>query len=208
MKSSTSPSLILSKATTSTVSTDTLYSKAKMLCTSSNSPKRISRSNARYAEAKIEALLRKSRLEDGCWVYEGTITKFGYGRMTYQGVLMHVHRWAYEQLVCPIPDGLVPDHTCENKACFNPRHLELVTVRENLLRSPNTKAAQNAAKTHCLRGHELAGWNLVERVQRGNGPQRVCRTCSIIHKRAWKLGITADEYIAKYDTTTITITRS
>ena len=44
------------------------------------------------------------------------------------------HRWFYEVMVGPIPEGLCIDHVCENKRCVNPEHLEPVTNRENLRR--------------------------------------------------------------------------
>lgn len=60
-----------------------------------------------------------------------------------------VHRWAWEQANNQkIPDGLVIDHLCRNRWCCNPRHLEVVTHRVNILRGVGA-SAQNARKQQC-----------------------------------------------------------
>jgi hypothetical protein len=89
------------------------------------------------------------------------------------------HRIAYLLTGQTIPSGWHVDHLCRNHACCNPRHLEAVTHRENLLRGA-TVAAAHARKTHCPHGHLYAGDNLVTR---RNG-QRVCRTCQRARHRA------------------------
>ncbi len=91
------------------------------------------------------------------------------------------HRVVYELLVGPIPAGLEPDHLCRRRWCVNPRHLEPVTRRVNLLRGPTTWAAKNASKTHCLRGHPLAGKNLV--VTRTG---RMCKACWKMKRAEWQ----------------------
>jgi HNH endonuclease len=70
----------------------------------------------------------------GCWIWTGELNRNGYGRMWINGRRVMVHRHVYEALVGPIPDGAVLDHTCRNRACCAPHHLEPVTVRENTLR--------------------------------------------------------------------------
>lgn len=128
-----------------------------------------------------------------CW--EWTAAKVaGYGRFAVTSVqrgpgrFAAAHRYAWEQLVGPIPAGLQLDHLCRNHSCVNPDHLEPVTIRENLLRG-STVTRRNAAKTHCPRDHELTGDNLMpSRLARG---ERECLTCSrdkVRERRAAKRG--------------------
>lgn len=105
----------------------------------------------------------------GCWLWTGPLTNSGYGFGRSGGI---VHRMVYELEVGAIPPRHHLDHLCRVRRCCNPRHLEVVTPRENLLRSPRTMAAINSAKTHCHQGHPLSGANLYE-----HGGKRICRTC-------------------------------
>lgn len=118
------------------------------------------------------------RGEGECWEWLAGKRK-GYGRFTprYQHPVP-AHRFAYELLVGPIPAGLVADHTCRNKACVNPEHIDIVTNRENVLRGEGV-TAQLARQTHCKRGHELSGDNLIIQT---NGA-RQCRECRRMRRR-------------------------
>lgn len=87
-----------------------------------------------------------------CWLWAGS-TGRGYALVQHDGKLRPVHRLLYELLRGPIPEGLQLDHLCRVRNCVNPYHLEPVTGRENLMRSPIAPAAINAAKTECPQGH-------------------------------------------------------
>ena len=47
------------------------------------------------------------------------------------GRIQFVHRASYIQHFGLIPKGLVVRHKCDNKACFNPAHLEVGTHYDN-----------------------------------------------------------------------------
>lgn len=66
---------------------------------------------------------------NGCWVWTGGTAAGGYARHTTVGL---VHRWIYELMVNPIPDGFHVHHECENKACVNPDHLRAMPPRDHL----------------------------------------------------------------------------
>jgi hypothetical protein len=80
-----------------------------------------------------------------CWECIKGVQPNGYGK-TYIGSgdykVVLVHRYVYEQLVGPIPAGLVLDHLCKNRKCANPDHLEPVTPGENIRRGASSAAAE------------------------------------------------------------------
>ncbi|MDQ1426633.1 MAG: hypothetical protein QOK39_109 [Acidimicrobiaceae bacterium] len=93
--------------------------------------------------------------------------------------MVWVHRWSYEQLVGPIPDGLVLDHLCRVTACVNPAHLEPVTLAENFRRCDNDPGRAQRSKTHCPRHHPYDEGNTYFYVSKRTGRvARTCRTCN------------------------------
>lgn len=108
-----------------------------------------------------------------CWFWTGSTNGRGYGAFKLNGRPIRVHRWAYQQIIGPIPEGMQLDHLCRNRLCVNPAHMEPVTNRENSLRGVGPTAV-NAKRTHCVNGHPLSGENL--RLA-PNGRWRVCRRC-------------------------------
>lgn len=87
-----------------------------------------------------------------CWEWTGNQNRNGYGRVRAGGRREMAHRAVYELFRGPIPEGLQADHTCRNRACCNPQHIEIVDGLTNNLRGAGP-AAQNARKTACPKGH-------------------------------------------------------
>jgi hypothetical protein len=109
----------------------------------------------------------------GCWLWLGSVNpRCGYGTMRVAGKTSYAHRVSYQVFRGPIPVNRELDHLCRVRRCVNPRHLEIVTSRENNRRS-DSQSGRNMRKTHCDSGHEFAGENLYITPQGKRG----CRAC-------------------------------
>lgn len=73
--------------------------------------------------------------DNGCWIWTGASLARGYGSFKARGRSHLAHRWSYEAVHGPVPEGLVLDHLCCNPPCVNPEHLEAVTQRVNVIRA-------------------------------------------------------------------------
>lgn len=115
------------------------------------------------------------RLPGPCWIWTGAKNPRGYGNIGFKGKTYKAHRFVYERLVGPIPEGMTLDHLCFNSLCVNPEHLEPCTNAENNRRG-NSLSAQRARQTHCVNGHEFNEKNTGTRARPQGG--RVCRECA------------------------------
>lgn len=121
----------------------------------------------------------------GCWEWTGSIIPAnGYGRLQHGGkknpIRSLAHRFGYELIVGPIPEGMTLDHLCHtrdlscpggagcpHRRCVNPAHLEPVPS------AVNTRRGRNSTKTRCSNGHDLTGPDVTVNA-RGH---RICRAC-------------------------------
>ncbi len=117
----------------------------------------------------LERFFEKVFPVEGHWLWCASTNPGGYGQFNNGETMVIAHRWIYEQLVGPIPDGLDLDHLCRIRTCVNPEHLEAVTRSINLKRGYEARGL----KTHCAQGHPFDDANTFVRSQGGRG----CRTC-------------------------------
>jgi len=90
-----------------------------------------------YVGPPEERFWRYVEKTDDCWLWTGGKDSNGYGRFQlgarHGSRVVLAHRFAYEAVAGPIPDGLGLDHrhTCE-KWCVNPEHLRPATQKQNV----------------------------------------------------------------------------
>jgi len=85
-----------------------------------------------------------------CWLWTGPLSGTpdgsrekrggGYPRMTLNSYTVAVHRVMYTHEYGYIPAKKQIDHKCRNRNCVNPRHLEMVSHKENCKRRDKAKA--------------------------------------------------------------------
>lgn len=133
------------------------------------------------------------RTEAGCWLWtghtSGTNSVYGDFRVGTRSTDPRVkaHRYAYELLVGPIPDGLELDHVrergCTSTLCVNPAHLEPVTHKENSRRARLDVCRRGlhnlTIEANCKSGPALQDLEIRKRVSQFDalGQRRGCKLC-------------------------------
>ena len=131
----------------------------------------------------IDRVLRRLDVSD-CWEWKLCVDKNGYG-ITHAGSstdgslkTVKVHRFVYQQMVGPIPEGMDIDHLCVNRKCANPDHLRPLAKPDHGRLSPGGMI--NKRKTHCPSGHSYSEFGYTER----NSGCRKCKVCSNARRKA------------------------
>lgn len=89
-------------------------------------------------------------METGCHVWRAPSAARHYVRFHLDGKRVLGHRLIWEVERGPIPEGLVIDHLCRNRACVNVEHMEVVTQAVNKARG-TSPVAENGRKQVCPR---------------------------------------------------------
>lgn len=127
----------------------------------------------------LNYLIRNSKVKGECLIWNGkTDVDRGYG-MSY-GVMMIDHKNYKTHRLMAFAIGKIESinskeivrHSCDNPPCFDPSHILTGTQTQNMQDKIERGRDFNKNKTHCLKGHELTGFNL--HVYKGH---RRCRAC-------------------------------
>lgn len=132
----------------------------------------------------VESLLALTEPDGDCWVWQGTKRSNGYGVTVYRGKQTTTHRAMFEiHHGVELNSEMEVDHTCNNRGCINPQHLEAVTHVENMKRGLDRR-------TSCRAGHPWNEENTytaeVKRKQGGTRYQRFCRECRAEHQAEFR----------------------
>lgn len=111
----------------------------------------------REVRSPVERFFAQTGRSGECLVWTGTILKTGYGRFSRgrkaEGSVA-AHRYAWELVHGPIPDGLLVLHKCDNPRCVDVEHLFLGTHADNM--------ADKKAKGRQVRGERAPKAKLTE----------------------------------------------
>lgn len=87
---------------------------------------------AAFHRKKFWSLVDRSN-DGGCWPWMGPKAKNGYGLFTLAGRSQTAHRYswylAHNQTYTWVRDQV--HHTCHNRACVNPAHLQLIGASDH-----------------------------------------------------------------------------
>jgi hypothetical protein len=121
-----------------------------------------------------------------CWLWLGPPNSAGYGSVNFGGRVRGAHVVAFVLTKNDSVSGYDVHHTCENKMCVNPEHLE----RKLRIEHPGTANFIAAHKTHCNHGHEFTPENTMWLSYRGRSKKyRRCLTCYKIANKGKKVSL-------------------
>jgi hypothetical protein len=118
--------------------------------------------------------------ESGCREWTGYTDRKGYGQIRVHGKLTSTHRFAWEQINGPIPEGMFICHRCDNPPCCNvERCLFLGTVADNnadmMAKGRGRAGEEQRSRTSCPRNHP---YDEVNTYWTPTGSHRMCRACA------------------------------
>lgn len=126
----------------------------------------------------------KVLIGDGCWEWQASKLKQGYGMMRWRGRNRLAHRIALELWTGDIPpDDLDVLHACDNPSCVRPAHLFLGTHSDNMqdMFAKGRGVSAEAKRTHCPQGHP---YDEVNTYRKPGTNKRSCRACHREQMRA------------------------
>lgn len=73
---------------------------------------------------------------NGCWLWRGQISNSGYGKLMIKNESNQIkmegaQEVSYKAFIEPIPKNSFVRHTCPNRLCVNPEHLEIFTPKQD-----------------------------------------------------------------------------
>lgn len=123
--------------------------------------------------------------DTGCWyVTNFNPNKLPNGEVGYYlirtspGIRQYIHR-----MIKGSPKNLLIRHTCDDKLCINPEHLQEGDYVDN---AEDALAVGTWIKKECKRGHDLTIEGSTRRVYRsGRRPHNTCRECEKLRRKQY-----------------------
>jgi hypothetical protein len=130
---------------------------------------------------------------DECWIWRGTMTPDGYGKLWIGGGLMRgAHRISYELFEGPILNDMLVCHKCDVRNCVNPSHLFLGNNADNMA-DKVSKNRQSRLKGTQSASAKLTEQDVLDIRASGISQHELARrygvtqssVWSIIHRKTW-----------------------
>jgi hypothetical protein len=116
-----------------------------------------------------------------CWLWTGTVDRYGYGRLSVNYKNMSAHRLSAMMHFGMFDKRMFVLHRCDTPRCVRPSHLFLGDQRQNIKDMFAKGRSPSQAITSCVNGHERNETNC-----RVRGAVVVCRPCQAAASRRYK----------------------
>lgn len=127
-------------------------------------------------------LMSYKEASSGCWEWLGG--QQPYGRFYMGGFNHFAHRAAILLLTdTPLSNDMTVDHLCSNTRCVNPKHLEVVSIEENMRRAARRDGHMVEGDPVCPKGHAMTAANTTMRVSSHGNRRPRCRRCINDYKK-------------------------
>lgn len=111
------------------------------------------------SKSPLSVRLKKYEIDkNGCWNWTGKQNEHGYGAITVDGKYTQAHRAMYFMLNPDADKSMVVMHKCDNPRCINPDHLQLGTVRDNIMDMHNKGRFKGGAAPGNQNAKGNKGW--------------------------------------------------
>lgn len=115
--------------------------------------------------AVLQRIFAKLKVKSDCWLWTGTTTSTGYGRISIDDTYVRVHRVVFAAFYGDIPKGFDVHHRCHERLCVNPEHVSLLPRGANVAESNYERSKHQYRSGDSTRLFDLGSGEEVEAVR-------------------------------------------